>query len=298
MRKTIPKRLRKTRKHVRALRKTSALDVLFPLIRQRLLRTTLRHPDRWAYLSELARELRTTASSLQRELHALVSAGIFEQRRDMTKIYFRARRASPIFNELTRMFIKTGGVATKVRRKMDAAKAALEDDSSQAKDRERKHPGVNARKRGTPLGRGLAVQIMCYARARTKLILMKAARMTGESLSSFLIRAAVEKAAALKREKKLHKATSRLPHADSPIRNHTVPICRSTMGRTSLKPKRLMKVMIYPRPRLKAILVEAARRLDLSLSSFIILSALARAALLRKCNVNDLIPANELAQYR
>lgn len=138
---------------------------------------------------------------------------------------------------------------------------------------------------------------MCYARARTRLILAKAARVTGESLSSFLIRAAVEKAAALKRGKKLRKATSPLPHTDSPIRNHTVPICRSTMDRTSLKPK-LMKVMIYPRPRLKAILVEASRRLDLSISSFIILSALARAALLRKCNVNDLIPADELAQYR
>lgn len=162
MRKTIHKGLRKTRKRVRIMRKASALDALFPLIRQQLLRVTLSHPSKWAYLSELALELGTTASSLQRELHALVSAGILEQRRDTTRVYFRARRASPIFHELVRIFRKTGGVAVKVRRKMDAAKSALQGDSRRAKDREREHPGVDARKRGTPLGRGLAVHhVLC-----------------------------------------------------------------------------------------------------------------------------------------
>jgi hypothetical protein len=196
MRKTIPTRLRKSRKHVRVLRKASVLDALFPLIRQRLLGTILSHPDKWAYLSELARELGTTASSLQREVHALVSAGVFEQRRDTTRIYFRSRRASPIFPELARMFRKTGGVTLKVSPKMRTPISVLPGNTRP--HRKRKHPGVNAIKRGTPLARGRAVQIMCYPRPQTKATIVEAARAAARSLSSFILVAALEKIAAAK----------------------------------------------------------------------------------------------------
>lgn len=59
----------------------------------------------------------------------------------------------------------------------------------------RKPPGVKAKENGTPLKRGAALQIMTYPRPATKAVLVRAAREHDQSLSSFLIRAGLEKAA-------------------------------------------------------------------------------------------------------
>ena len=64
------------------MRKTAALDALFPSLRGNLLAATLTQPDKWWYQSELAEFLQTTPSSLQRELKALVNSGILQQRRE------------------------------------------------------------------------------------------------------------------------------------------------------------------------------------------------------------------------
>ena len=82
------------------MRKTAALDALFPSVRGSLLAATLTQPDKWWYLSELAEFLQTTPSSLQRELKALVNSGILQQRREGTRIYFKAETQSPLFPEL------------------------------------------------------------------------------------------------------------------------------------------------------------------------------------------------------
>jgi predicted nucleotidyltransferase len=92
------------------MRKSSALDALLPGIRGGVLAATLTQPDKWWYLSELAEFLRTTPSSLQRELKALVTAGILEQRRDGTRTYFKAEARSPLFGDLRGLLEKTAGV--------------------------------------------------------------------------------------------------------------------------------------------------------------------------------------------
>ncbi|HEV2990657.1 MAG TPA: hypothetical protein VG759_19630 [Candidatus Angelobacter sp.] len=92
------------------MRKTVVLDTLFPEIRQGILAATLLQPDKWWYLSELANSLRTTPSSLQRELAALVQGGLLEQRRDGRRVYFRAESRSPIFRDLRNIFEKTVGL--------------------------------------------------------------------------------------------------------------------------------------------------------------------------------------------
>lgn len=81
-----------------------------------------------------------------------------------------------------------------------------------------------------------------------------------------------------------------------PLRKAT-PRCRAAKGCTPSKPGAAMKVMVYPRPKIKAILVEASRKVGLSLSSFIIRSALKRTAAMMECDVTDLISVDELAQY-
>jgi predicted nucleotidyltransferase len=86
------------------------LEALFPKTRQGVLDATLTQPEKWWFLSELAEFLGTTPSSLQRELSALVDAGILEQRREGTRVYLRAQKRSPIYRELRGIVEKTAGI--------------------------------------------------------------------------------------------------------------------------------------------------------------------------------------------
>jgi predicted nucleotidyltransferase len=92
------------------MRKTPALAALFPTLRGDVLAAMLTQPDKWWFLSELARFLRTTPSSLQRELRALVGGGILQRRREGTRIYFKAETRSPLFPELRGLLEKTSGL--------------------------------------------------------------------------------------------------------------------------------------------------------------------------------------------
>jgi len=88
----------------------SALDNLFPSVRQGVLAATLTRPEKWWYLSELAEFLHTRPSSLQRELSSLERSGILQQRKDGRRTYFKAETRSPIFRELRSIFEKTVGL--------------------------------------------------------------------------------------------------------------------------------------------------------------------------------------------
>jgi uncharacterized protein len=92
------------------MRKSRALDALFPRIRQALLAATVLHPDRWWYLSDLAKHLDVRPSSLQRELAALVDAGILRRRRDGNRVYFQPNPDCPFLPELQGLLVKTAGV--------------------------------------------------------------------------------------------------------------------------------------------------------------------------------------------
>jgi hypothetical protein len=63
--------------------------------------------------------------------------------------------------------------------------------------RKMKAPGVRAKKRGTKLKRGAAVQVMCYPRPKTKAALVEASRKNKRALSSFMVRASLKEAAAI-----------------------------------------------------------------------------------------------------
>jgi predicted nucleotidyltransferase len=97
------------------MRKPAALAALFPTVRGDVLAATLTQPEKWWYLSELAQFLGTSPSSLQRELKALVDAGILETRREGTRAYFKADTGSPVFPELRGLIDKTAGVVPTLR---------------------------------------------------------------------------------------------------------------------------------------------------------------------------------------
>lgn len=91
------------------------LDSLLPRTRQAILATTLLHPDRGWYLSDLAKHLGVRPSSLQRELVALTTAEILVRRQDGNRVYFRANPACPFLPELQGLLVKTLGVVDVLR---------------------------------------------------------------------------------------------------------------------------------------------------------------------------------------
>ncbi len=97
------------------MRTSGSIDALFPKTRQAILAATFGQPQRWWYMRELARHLRVTPSSLQRELASLVRGGILLEKREGKHVYFQAAADSPIFQELQGLILKTVGLADVIR---------------------------------------------------------------------------------------------------------------------------------------------------------------------------------------
>jgi hypothetical protein len=76
------------------------------------------------------------------------------------------------------------------------------------------------------------------------------------------------------------------------------PGVRAKTTGTKLRHGAALQIVCYPRRRTKAVLVEASREVDRSLSSFMIMASLRAAAALQGREIADLIPADELQQYR
>ena len=92
------------------MRRKRPVDALFPKTRRDILAATYGQPDRWWYLSELAGHLRTSPSSLQRELRSLAASGLLRRRQDGRRTYFQAESDSPIYAELRGIVTKTMGI--------------------------------------------------------------------------------------------------------------------------------------------------------------------------------------------
>lgn len=97
------------------MRRSAALDALFPTIRGEVLSAALLESDRWWFLTELAEHLGVTPSTLQRELESLALAGLLQRRKDGRRTYFRANADSPIFPELRDLIEKTAGIIPVLR---------------------------------------------------------------------------------------------------------------------------------------------------------------------------------------
>ena len=92
------------------MRTIGILDALFPTIRAGVLSATMLQPEHWWFMTELARHLETTPSSLQRELESLVSVGLLLRRQDGRRTYFKANADSPLFRDLHGLLDKTSGL--------------------------------------------------------------------------------------------------------------------------------------------------------------------------------------------
>lgn len=97
------------------MRNKRPIDVLFPKTRQGVLAATYGQPERWWFLSELASQLKTSPSSLQRELRSLAASGLLRHRRDGKRLYFQAETDSPVFAPLRDLVMQTLGVTTELQ---------------------------------------------------------------------------------------------------------------------------------------------------------------------------------------
>lgn len=94
---------------------TDPAAVLFGRSMRAILGLLFSHPERAFYLREIARAAGTSPSSLQRELIALSEAGLIGREARGHQVYFRANSASPLFQELRGIVVKTFGVADVLR---------------------------------------------------------------------------------------------------------------------------------------------------------------------------------------
>jgi predicted nucleotidyltransferase len=101
------------------MRKIAILDALFPTIRAGVLSATLLQPEHWWFMTELARHLEVTPSSLQRELESLVAFGFLLRRQDGRRTYFKANTESPLFPELSGLVEKTAGIIPELKRAIE-----------------------------------------------------------------------------------------------------------------------------------------------------------------------------------
>jgi DNA-binding transcriptional ArsR family regulator len=91
------------------------LDSLFPRTRQAILSAVLLRPDKWWYLTDLAKHIGVSPSSLQRELLSLVNGDLLISRRDGKRVYYKINQDCPIVEELQTIFVKTSGMADVIK---------------------------------------------------------------------------------------------------------------------------------------------------------------------------------------
>ena len=101
------------------MRKTGPLDSLLSKGVQQILAATMMQPDRWWYLSDLAKHIHRRPSSLQDPLAALVQSGILRRREDGNRVYFQPNPECPFLPELRGLIAKTVGLVDLLRKLLD-----------------------------------------------------------------------------------------------------------------------------------------------------------------------------------
>ncbi len=103
-------------------------DLLFGQTRGRILALLFGRPDQSFYIRQIARETRTSAGSVQRELEALANVGLIQRTDSGHQVYYQANHNHPVYPEIHALVAKTVGVFQLIR----AALAPLADRISQA----------------------------------------------------------------------------------------------------------------------------------------------------------------------
>lgn len=97
--------------------------------RLELLKLILMNPERDYYLREAASQTGLPVHAVQREVEKLEKSGLLEKNRRGNRVYLRANSASPIFEEMRSIIMKTAGLGDSLRQALadgeDKIKAAF-----------------------------------------------------------------------------------------------------------------------------------------------------------------------------
>lgn len=94
-------------------------DALFTTTQQRVLGLLFGQPERSFFATELIELTRSGSGAVQRELMRLAASGLVTVTRIGNQKHFQANRASPVFDELCSLIIKTVGLADPIRRAIE-----------------------------------------------------------------------------------------------------------------------------------------------------------------------------------
>jgi hypothetical protein len=103
-------------------------DLLFGQTRGRIFALLFGRSDQSFYIRQIARETRTSAGSVQRELEALANVGLIQRTDSGHQVYYQANRNHPVYPEIHALVAKTVGVF----QLLGTALAPLADRISQA----------------------------------------------------------------------------------------------------------------------------------------------------------------------
>lgn len=90
-------------------------DALFTNVQQRVLGLLFGNPDRSFYAKELIHLAGSGSGAVQRELAKLTSAGLVTLRRVGNQTHYQANPASPVYEELRTLILKTSGLVDVLR---------------------------------------------------------------------------------------------------------------------------------------------------------------------------------------
>ena len=107
-------------------KKVSLGSALFGKTQRQVLGLLFSDPDRSFYGSEIMRHAESGTGAVHRELAALESAGLILATRVGNQKHYRANRASPIFDELRGIVLKTFGVADVLRQALAPLASKIE----------------------------------------------------------------------------------------------------------------------------------------------------------------------------
>ena len=93
----------------------SLADALFPSTRQRVLAALFGRPGRSFYAAEVIALARAGSGSVQRELADMTQVGLLTCTKVGHQKHYQANSASPVFNELCSLVLKTVGLADALR---------------------------------------------------------------------------------------------------------------------------------------------------------------------------------------
>ena len=94
---------------------SSLADALFPKVRQRVLGVLFGNAGRSFYANEVIALAQSGTGAVQRELVALAACGVLSATKIGNQRHYQANAASPVFDELRGLVLKTVGLADVLR---------------------------------------------------------------------------------------------------------------------------------------------------------------------------------------